>query len=114
MFLGHETLVDQGIIHRDMSPGNLYLGQAGCPKGWEGFVGDLELASVAEIKTVNQIKHPSKNPKRNERITFQDTTVLSSSKAPGAEITVRLRFFVLWVPPIIIFRALLCSWPESF
>jgi hypothetical protein len=32
MLLGHETLFDQGILHRDMSPGNVYLGEAGCPE----------------------------------------------------------------------------------
>ncbi|KAG1729288.1 hypothetical protein EDB19DRAFT_1939022 [Suillus lakei] len=66
---GHQGLVEQGILHRDMSPGNIFLGGPGCAEGWEGFVADLELASL------------------NTRGIFREETAASSSKAPGAEIT---------------------------
>jgi hypothetical protein len=113
--LGHETLFDQGILHRDTSSGNIYLGEAGCPEGWEGFVADLELAWVGERVTKDRpIPRPKEAGQRNERYYFQEYSVLSSSRAPGAEITVRLDFFALLILLIIIFRALLCSWPENF
>ncbi|KAG1748371.1 uncharacterized protein EDB91DRAFT_1334605 [Suillus paluster] len=40
-----EALVEQPILHQALSPGNIFL--PGCAEGWEGFVADLELASVA-------------------------------------------------------------------
>lgn len=84
----------QDILHRDMSPGNLYLGEPGCPEGWEGFVADLEFASVAQpITKDNEIlRVPERDGQPNKRYHFQQDIVTASSKDPGAEITVRLRF----------------------
>ncbi|KAG1747621.1 hypothetical protein EDB19DRAFT_1825990 [Suillus lakei] len=74
---GHQGLVEQGILHRDISSGNIFIGGPGCAEGWEGFVADLEFASVAQPETETL----------NTRGIFLEETVLSSSKAPGAEIT---------------------------
>ena len=96
---GHETLVNQGVLHRDMSPGNLYLGEAGCPEGWEGFVADLELASAAQAITIaEKIEHPPEQDQLNQRYDFKEKTILASSRGPGSEIAVRLCFFALWAP----------------
>ncbi|KAG1720538.1 hypothetical protein EDB19DRAFT_2044596 [Suillus lakei] len=80
-FSGHQGLVEQGILHRDMSPGNIFIGGPGCAEGWEGFVADLEFASSH--------LHPLPPPRAslNTRGIFLEETVLSSSKVPGAEIT---------------------------
>ncbi|KAG1719046.1 hypothetical protein EDB19DRAFT_755780 [Suillus lakei] len=95
---GHQGLVEQGILHRDMSPGNIFLGSLGCAEGWEGFVADLELASVAQPETetiVTLHPLPPSAGQLNTRGVFREDTVASSSKAPGAEITVRLLFSLL-------------------
>jgi len=77
-----------------MSPGNLYLGEPGCPEGSEGFVADLEFASVAQpITKDNEIlRVPERDGQPNKRYHFRQDIVMASSKDPGAEITVRLRF----------------------
>ncbi|KAG2065797.1 hypothetical protein BDR04DRAFT_1107862 [Suillus decipiens] len=87
---GHQGLVEQGVLHRDMSPGNIFLGGPGCAKGWEGFVADLEFASVAqpETETIASLHLlPPSEVQLNTRGVFCEETVPSSSKAPGAEIT---------------------------
>jgi Fungal protein kinase len=48
---GHLRLTQKGILHRDLSPGNMYIwdveGNCRPPSaGNEGFISDLELASV--------------------------------------------------------------------
>ncbi|KAG1843182.1 hypothetical protein F4604DRAFT_1689594 [Suillus subluteus] len=48
---GHQGLVEQGILHQDMSPGNIFLGSPDDAESWEGFVADLELASVVQPET---------------------------------------------------------------
>ncbi|KAG1719222.1 hypothetical protein EDB19DRAFT_1861120 [Suillus lakei] len=87
---GHQGLVEQGILHRDMSPGNIFIGGPGCAEGWEGFVADLEFASVAQPETETVVSlHPlpPSAGQLNTRGIFLEETVLSSSKVPGAEIT---------------------------
>jgi Fungal protein kinase len=53
---GHRRLSEIGILHRDISPGNIYLwdieGNGRAPSaGNEGFIADLELASVPQTAT---------------------------------------------------------------
>ncbi|OAX34308.1 hypothetical protein K503DRAFT_869005 [Rhizopogon vinicolor AM-OR11-026] len=85
---GHEILVNHGILHRDMSPGNLYVGEPGCPEGSEGFVADLEFASVTQpITTAEPIERLPEKGQLNKRYDLQEYTVESSSKPPDAEIT---------------------------
>ncbi|OJA13990.1 hypothetical protein AZE42_04605 [Rhizopogon vesiculosus] len=85
---GQETLVNQGILHRDMSPGNLYVGEPGCPEGWEGFVADLELTFVAKSVTKDKlVERPSEDGQVNQRYDFHEYSAESGSKAPGAENT---------------------------
>ena len=78
-----------------MSPGNIFLGKPNCAEGWEGFIADLELASMAQPDTETVVSlHPlpTMEGQVNSRGVFCEDTVTSSSKAPGAEITVRLSF----------------------
>ncbi|KAG1830949.1 hypothetical protein DFJ58DRAFT_736804 [Suillus subalutaceus] len=87
---GHEALwIDKGILHRDMSPGNIFIGQLGCAEGWEGFVADLELAWIAQAKTekIDLLEHvtPSVGQKNTRGIFHKET--VSNSRTPGAEIT---------------------------
>ncbi|KAG2136358.1 uncharacterized protein EDB93DRAFT_1339467 [Suillus bovinus] len=87
---GHQGLVEQGILHRDMSPGNIFVGDPDCTEGWEGFVADLELASVAQPETQSVVSLHTLSPvagQLNTRSVFLEETVPSSSEAPGAEIT---------------------------
>ena len=45
---GHQFLYDQGILHRDISVGNILLSSEKRPKpGHEGFVMDVEYAHIA-------------------------------------------------------------------
>lgn len=45
--LGHQFLCQQGILHRDISPGNILLaGDAAAEPGGQGFIADLEYAQV--------------------------------------------------------------------
>ncbi|KAH8073802.1 hypothetical protein BXZ70DRAFT_902862, partial [Cristinia sonorae] len=47
--LCHQQLVDQGILHRDISAGNIMI-SAGTPNpGERGFLMDLEFAKIAEL-----------------------------------------------------------------
>ncbi|KAG2140712.1 hypothetical protein BD769DRAFT_1428048, partial [Suillus cothurnatus] len=76
-----------------MSPGNIFVGGPDHAEGWEGFIADLELASVTqpETETVASLHPLSPSAGQlNTRGIFLEETVPSSSKAPGAEITVRL------------------------
>ncbi|KAG2136328.1 uncharacterized protein EDB93DRAFT_1303348 [Suillus bovinus] len=87
---GHQGLVEQDILHRDMNPGNIFVGGPDCAEGWEGFVADLELASVAHPGTQTVVSLHTLSPvagQLNTGSVFLEETVPSSSKAPGAEIT---------------------------
>ncbi|KAG2370255.1 hypothetical protein BDR07DRAFT_1476251 [Suillus spraguei] len=73
-----------------MSPGNIFIGGPDCAEGWEGFVADLEFASVTQPETETVVSLHSLTPsvgQLNTRSVFLEETVPSSSKAPGAEIT---------------------------
>ncbi|KAG1859474.1 hypothetical protein C8R48DRAFT_674006 [Suillus tomentosus] len=49
---GHQALwIEKGILHRDMSPGNIFISLLGCTESCEGFIADLELAWIAQAKT---------------------------------------------------------------
>ncbi|KAG2127311.1 uncharacterized protein EDB93DRAFT_1109321 [Suillus bovinus] len=81
----HQRLVEQGILHRDLSPGNIFVGGGpDCAEGWEGFVADLDLASVAQPDTETVVSSHPLSPaagQLNTRSVFLEETV------PGAEIT---------------------------
>ncbi|KAG2132092.1 hypothetical protein DEU56DRAFT_889432 [Suillus clintonianus] len=87
---GHQGLVEQGILHRDMNPGNIFIGGPDCAEGWEGFLADLELASVAQSETETVVSLHPLSPSAGQlstRDVFVEETGQLSSKAPGAEIT---------------------------
>ncbi|KAG1721156.1 hypothetical protein EDB19DRAFT_1835653 [Suillus lakei] len=80
---------DDPILHRLAlkTGGRPFLG---CAEGWEGFVADLELASVAQPETetiVTLHPLPPSAGQLNTRGVFREDTVASSLKAPGVEIT---------------------------
>ncbi|KAG1884798.1 hypothetical protein F4604DRAFT_1676881 [Suillus subluteus] len=86
---GHQALVEQGILHQDISPGNIFLGDPNCAEGWEGFVADLEFASVAQLETETIVSSHPLSPSTsqlNTRGIFCKDTVPSSSEVPGSEI----------------------------
>ena len=46
---GHQFLYDQGILHRDVSAGNILLSCGESPKaGHEGFIMDVEHARIKD------------------------------------------------------------------
>ncbi|KAF9491305.1 hypothetical protein BDN71DRAFT_1592346 [Pleurotus eryngii] len=48
--LGHEKLCKQGILHRDISAGNILLAVGAAEEGKEGFITDLEFARLPQIR----------------------------------------------------------------
>ncbi|KAJ8695804.1 hypothetical protein PTI98_005730 [Pleurotus ostreatus] len=48
--LGHEALWKQGILHRDISAGNILLAVGAAEEGKEGFITDLEFARLRQIR----------------------------------------------------------------
>lgn len=46
--LGHHTLFERGIIHRDVSVQNLLLGRPIAPDGYRGVLIDLDMACRTE------------------------------------------------------------------
>ncbi|KAG1837233.1 hypothetical protein DFJ58DRAFT_749558 [Suillus subalutaceus] len=64
---GHRALVEQGILHQDISPGNIFLGDPNC----------AEVSSHPLSPSTSQL---------NTRGIFCKDTVPSSSEVPGAEI----------------------------
>ncbi|KAF9491301.1 hypothetical protein BDN71DRAFT_1592344 [Pleurotus eryngii] len=50
VLLGHEGLWEQGILHRDISAGNILLVVGTAEEGKEGFITDLEFARLRQIR----------------------------------------------------------------
>lgn len=48
--LGHEKLWKQGVLHRDISAGNILLGVEAAEEGKEGFITDWEFAHHRQIR----------------------------------------------------------------
>ncbi|KAF7427814.1 hypothetical protein PC9H_007030 [Pleurotus ostreatus] len=48
--LGHAKLCKQGILHRDISAGNILLAVGAAEEGKEGFITDLEFARLRQIR----------------------------------------------------------------
>ncbi|KAF7423942.1 hypothetical protein PC9H_009240 [Pleurotus ostreatus] len=54
--IGHQQLVAHGILHRDISAGNIMISASSNPSaGEDGFLMDLEFASIVEIVHVTSI-----------------------------------------------------------
>lgn len=49
-YVGHEKLCQQGILHRDISAGNILLAVGVAEEGKEGFITDLEFARLRQIR----------------------------------------------------------------
>ena len=48
LFTAHQQLAKSGILHRDICPDNILLGEEGAPSGQRGFLVDFGKASVCE------------------------------------------------------------------
>lgn len=48
--VGHGKLWEQGILHRDISAGNILLAVGAAEEGKEGFITDLEFARLRQIR----------------------------------------------------------------
>ena len=46
--LGHRSLFEREIIHRDVSVLNILMGVAGPPEGYRGILIDLDMAAYTE------------------------------------------------------------------
>lgn len=61
---GHKYLVENGVLHRDISAGNVLLSSNPVPGG-EGFLTDLDLAFIAKespLFVVNDVSHQASHP----------------------------------------------------
>ncbi|KAH8094549.1 hypothetical protein BXZ70DRAFT_947969 [Cristinia sonorae] len=60
--IGHHDLLNQGILHRDISPGNILLSVEPSPTpGEEGFLTDLEFARIQTIVTQDVREHSQRD-----------------------------------------------------
>ncbi|KAI0369975.1 hypothetical protein BV20DRAFT_1113440 [Pilatotrama ljubarskyi] len=93
----HKFLYDQGILHRDISAGNILLAEDPAQQGTAGFLTDLEFARMAldhvEVRTQESVEAPSGYdpvpPKLLEPMT-RTKTVYRTMR--GAPITGTLQF----------------------
>ncbi|KAF4600603.1 hypothetical protein EYR38_005242 [Pleurotus pulmonarius] len=83
---GHKFLVSKGILHRDISAGNIMLSSlANPPDGMEGFLVDLEYARLNTIPDIHAVEVVS------DATTSATHTVFGDAKR-GAEMTGTLQF----------------------
>ncbi|KAF9500187.1 hypothetical protein BDN71DRAFT_1502280 [Pleurotus eryngii] len=83
---GHKFLVSKGILHRDISAGNIMLSSlANPPDGMEGFLMDLEYARLNTVTKIHAMKIAP------EATTSATHTVFKDAKR-GAEMTGTLQF----------------------
>ena len=92
LVLGHQWLFQQGVLHRDISAGNILLSANPHPKsGEEGFITDLDLAKVLHEKF--QVSAEEVVVRRSVRLVTSRpggdaTRITSSAVTGGATITV--------------------------
>jgi hypothetical protein len=119
---GHQHLFELGILHRDISAGNILLSAGVEPEeGCEGFLMDLEFAHVSSpslndinIIRVAPLRHPSghlTNATTRTHIKFDKVAVQH-----GAAMTVKASYncALLFLIPDYSLRGLLNSWPLKF
>ncbi|KAF7433510.1 hypothetical protein PC9H_005466 [Pleurotus ostreatus] len=83
---GHKFLVSKGILHRDISAGNIMLSSLdNPPNGMEGFLMDLEYARLSTITEIHSMKIAP------DATTSATHTVFKDAKR-GAEMTGTLQF----------------------
>ncbi|KAF4600611.1 hypothetical protein EYR38_005250 [Pleurotus pulmonarius] len=82
---GHKYLFSKGILHRDISAGNIMLSSLANPRpGMEGFLMDLEYARLDSIAEISTMKSEAKTPGATQTV-FKDAR-------RGAEMTGTLQF----------------------
>lgn len=66
---GHKYLVENGVLHRDISAGNVSLSSNPVPGG-EGFLTDMDLAFISKespLSVPNDISHKASRPVSEKR-----------------------------------------------
>ncbi|GJJ15493.1 hypothetical protein Clacol_009771 [Clathrus columnatus] len=97
----HKFLPDQGILHRDISAGNVLLSSnPNAPDSQKGFLTDLEFARIDDgtLETKNIIPVPSLfNPNRVKEMTAPTTRTHTTWTPPprGAVLTGTVQFMAL-------------------
>ncbi|KAG9219390.1 hypothetical protein CCMSSC00406_0005284 [Pleurotus cornucopiae] len=96
---GHKYLVSKGILHRDISAGNIMLSAlASPPLGMEGFLMDLEYARLNEIPDIYTMKSAPD-------VKGATQTVFNDAKR-GAEMTGTLQFMAAELLEAIVYANL--------
>ncbi len=86
--IGHKYLFSKGILHRDISAGNIMLSSLANPRpGMEGFLMDLEYARLDSIAEISTMKSEAKTPGATQTV-FKDAR-------RGAEMTVSSRDIII-------------------
>ncbi|KAI0359900.1 hypothetical protein OH77DRAFT_1419248 [Trametes cingulata] len=93
----HKFLYDQGILHRDISAGNILLSAEPAPQGAAGFLTDLEFARIEddnlEVRTTETVHPPTGYGRVPAKLNKTMTrTRISFITLRGAAITGTLQF----------------------
>ena len=89
--LGHETLYNNGILHRDISIGNVFIStDPRCSHGAVGFLGDLDMAKFYEPIKLSEVIGVEKTKQ-----------LVKESNSGGVTVRVRLLHMASWLIDIL-------------